>query len=278
MAVVKPLVAPRVSTEGPNIPAWSNDPTMDSLFGQYLQPPTAPVPVSPITNAPTLQPYQTSQPGASYLDTWRQTAIADADADRANSTNASIYDKQMKQYNDNIKAIAGAGGGGGGGAGGSWGKGTGSGMGVSAYGWKGNTGVAGTKGSGYMGMQPEFWNRLQAAFNDMQKAGLGKPGVTDGWRSLAAQYDVKRRKGNLAATPGRSIHGLGLAADLNLNPRQQRWLEANAGRYGIRRLQSEAWHWQLLPALWNNRNKGNNYVSPQASRGTTSYYSTKQTG
>jgi LAS superfamily LD-carboxypeptidase LdcB len=50
----------------------------------------------------------------------------------------------------------------------------------------------------------------------------------------------------MAATPGRSQHGLGLAADLSLSKSQQKWLEANGAKYGIRRLASESWHWQKV--------------------------------
>jgi hypothetical protein len=127
---------------------------------------------------------------------------------------------------------------------------TGGGWGPSAYGYHGTTGLSQNKGSAKYGLQPQFWSDLSAAFSAMKSAGLGTPGVTDGFRSLAGQYDVKRRKGPLAATPGNSVHGLGLAADLNLSPAQQRWLERNGAKFGIGRLPSEPWHFQLLPGAY----------------------------
>ena len=123
------------------------------------------------------------------------------------------------------------------------------GFGADAYGvGKGQkTGLAHQKGSAPYGLQSPFWNALQRANADMKKAGLGTFGITDGWRSYAAQVAVKKKKGSLAATPGRSVHGLGFAADLRLSKKQLRWLEQNGHRYGIARLPSESWHWQYTP-------------------------------
>ena len=121
------------------------------------------------------------------------------------------------------------------------------GWGPSAYGVTGRTGLANQKGAAPYGLQSPFWNALQRANADMKAAGLGSFGITDGWRSYAAQVAVKKKKGNLAATPGRSVHGLGYAADLRLSRAQQKWLEKNGHRYGIARLPSESWHWQYTP-------------------------------
>lgn len=123
---------------------------------------------------------------------------------------------------------------------------TGSGMGLGSYGVT-RSGLASQRGSAPYGFQTPMWQALTGAFSAMKAAGLGTPGITDGWRSYEAQVDVKRRKGKLAATPGRSVHGIGMAADLNLNSAQQRWLEANGAKYGLYRLASEPWHWQLRP-------------------------------
>lgn len=130
-------------------------------------------------------------------------------------------------------------------------KGVGSG-GVNAYGWRGNTGVAQTKGSAPYGFQTQMWRALQSA-NAAMKKELGKGfSISDGWRSYQAQVDLKRRKPNLAATPGRSIHGLGLAADINLNSKQKRWLFENGAKFGIYApmKSKEPWHWQLIPSRW----------------------------
>jgi len=74
-------------------------------------------------------------------------------------------------------------------------------------------------------------------------------GITDSYRSYAAQVDVAERKGlysqgGLAATPGTSPHGWGIALDLDLNSQAQAWMRANAGRYGfVEDTPREPWHW-----------------------------------
>ncbi len=85
----------------------------------------------------------------------------------------------------------------------------------------------------------------------------GKLCVTDSYRSYAEQVDVFRRKPTLAATPGRSQHGWGLAVDLcggvqNFGSEAHRWMQLNAPQYGwvhppwARQGGSkpEAWHWE----------------------------------
>ena len=124
--------------------------------------------------------------------------------------------------------------------------------GAKAYGWNGATGTAGTKGSGPYGFQPEMWAALVKANTAMAAAGLGNFSITDGWRSYDAQVDVKKRKPNYAATPGRSIHGLGYAADLKLTKAQQQWLYANGAKYGLyfgAGYSKEPWHLQLMSSL-----------------------------
>lgn len=79
-------------------------------------------------------------------------------------------------------------------------------------------------------------------------------GITDAYRPLADQIRLKRQKGRLAATPGRSNHGWGLAFDLSdagrsltRGSRAFQWLAANAPRFGIfGPLASpfEMWHWE----------------------------------
>lgn len=98
------------------------------------------------------------------------------------------------------------------------------------------------------------------ALNTAYRAQFGRDiCVTDSYRSLASQIDVKKRKPGLAAKPGTSKHGLGIALDLgcgiqNFNTPQYRWMDANAPRYGwvnpdwARPGGSgplEAWHWQM---------------------------------
>jgi hypothetical protein len=76
-------------------------------------------------------------------------------------------------------------------------------------------------------------------------------GVTDSYRSYDAQVDVANRKGlysqgGLAAKPGTSDHGLGLALDLDLDTKALSWMRANAGRFGfVEDTPRESWHWKF---------------------------------
>src|SRR5688572_15836815 len=78
-------------------------------------------------------------------------------------------------------------------------------------------------------------------------------GITDSYRPYAEQVDLVRRKGlyskgGLAAKPGTSDHGWGMAVDLDLNSRAQAWMRANAARYGFREdTPREPWHWAYSP-------------------------------
>jgi len=95
-----------------------------------------------------------------------------------------------------------------------------------------------------------MWNALNRANAALSSAGLGKFGITDGWRSYESQVALKKKKPKLAATAGRSVHGLGLAADLRLTNAQYQWLLKNGASYGLVNLPSESWHWQLAPSQW----------------------------
>jgi hypothetical protein len=78
-------------------------------------------------------------------------------------------------------------------------------------------------------------------------------GVTDSYRPYDVQVDLVRRKGlysegGLAAVPGTSDHGWGIAVDLDLDSRAQAWMRANAGRYGfVEDVPREPWHWAYRP-------------------------------
>ena len=91
-----------------------------------------------------------------------------------------------------------------------------------------------------------------AAFLDLRAAARRDGvtiGVTDSYRSFDAQVDVARRKGlysqgGLAAQPGTSQHGWGLAVDLDLDARAQAWMRTNASRFGfVEDTPREPWHW-----------------------------------
>jgi len=96
------------------------------------------------------------------------------------------------------------------------------------------------------------------ALSAARRAATGQPlCVTDSYRSYAGQVDVFRRKPSLAATPGRSQHGWGLALDLcggveRFGTEAHQWMWANAPSYGWIHptwaqpggSRPEAWHWE----------------------------------
>ncbi len=100
------------------------------------------------------------------------------------------------------------------------------------------------------------FNQLSQAFSE----AFGTPlTVTDSYRTLAGQIDVAARKPGLAARPGTSRHGLGIAVDLgggvqNATSAQHLWMDRNAALYGWinpawaqnRSGQFEPWHWEYV--------------------------------
>lgn len=105
-----------------------------------------------------------------------------------------------------------------------------------------------------------------AAFSDLQAAAQRDGvtvGVTDSYRSFGGQVDVARRKGlysqgGLAAQPGTSQHGWGLAVDLcggvqDFGSAAHAWMRAQAPAFGwvhpawarADGSKPEAWHWEF---------------------------------
>ncbi len=98
------------------------------------------------------------------------------------------------------------------------------------------------------------------ALSRARQAATGAPlCVTDSYRSYPAQVDVFKRKPGLAATPGRSQHGWGLAVDLcggveRFGSEAHVWMQLNAPRYGwihpgwagASGSRPEAWHWEYV--------------------------------
>lgn len=83
--------------------------------------------------------------------------------------------------------------------------------------------------------------------------------VTDGYRTLGEQQQLRRAKPGLSARPGTSEHGWGLAVDLacgvqSFRSEQHAWLVENARTYGwvlptwAQRGGSkpEPWHWEFV--------------------------------
>ncbi|WP_305789341.1 M15 family metallopeptidase [Symbioplanes lichenis] len=78
-------------------------------------------------------------------------------------------------------------------------------------------------------------------------------GITDSYRPYEEQVDLARRKGlysqgGLAAKPGTSEHGWGMATDLDLDGKALKWMRANADKYGfVENVPRESWHWAYKP-------------------------------
>jgi LAS superfamily LD-carboxypeptidase LdcB len=98
--------------------------------------------------------------------------------------------------------------------------------------------------------------RMNVAYREAFGTDLS---ITDSYRSLAAQVVTKAAKGGLAAVPGTSNHGWGLAIDLGggansyASP-QYAWFKANAALFGWHhptymdeggRGPHEPWHWEF---------------------------------
>ncbi|WP_106264645.1 MULTISPECIES: M15 family metallopeptidase [Isoptericola] len=84
--------------------------------------------------------------------------------------------------------------------------------------------------------------------------------ITDSYRSYASQVATKAAKGYLAAVPGHSNHGWGVAVDLgdgveSFGTAQYDWLRENAPAFGWDNpgwaradgRKPEAWHWEYTP-------------------------------
>lgn len=76
--------------------------------------------------------------------------------------------------------------------------------------------------------------------------------ITDSYRTFDQQVDLASRKGlyelgGLAAVPGTSQHGWGMAVDVIVDddPRVKSWLNENAHRYGwVSDVAREPWHYE----------------------------------
>ena len=106
-------------------------------------------------------------------------------------------------------------------------------------------------GTGHKLWAPAAEN-LNRMIEDAERDGV-TIGITDSYRPYAEQVDLARRKGlysqgGLAAKPGTSEHGWGMATDLDLNNRALSWMRKNAGNYGfVMNVPRENWHWAYKP-------------------------------
>ncbi len=99
------------------------------------------------------------------------------------------------------------------------------------------------------------------ALNAAYQERFGVPlEISDSYRSLREQRILRSQKPGLAARPGTSEHGFGLAVDLNggvesYYSKQHKWMRANAPRYGWElpkwardgNGREEPWHWEYTP-------------------------------
>ncbi|QAY71907.1 hypothetical protein ET471_14825 [Xylanimonas protaetiae] len=99
------------------------------------------------------------------------------------------------------------------------------------------------------------FERLNIAF----RARFGHDiSITDSYRSFEGQLAARRNRGHLAATPGTSLHGWGIAVDLGsginrFGTATHRWMRENAPKFGwelppwARQNGSkpEPWHWEF---------------------------------
>jgi len=65
------------------------------------------------------------------------------------------------------------------------------------------------------GLDPEFMKRLKGLADEYYQITGKVMRVSDAFRSYQEQVDLKKRKPTLAATPGYSMHGYGLAVDID---------------------------------------------------------------
>ena len=93
---------------------------------------------------------------------------------------------------------------------------------------------------------------LERLMADAAASGV-RIGITDSYRSFDSQVDVARRRGlyqngGLAAVPGTSAHGWGMATDHDLDASALEWMRENAHKYGfVEDTPREPWHWGYRP-------------------------------
>ncbi len=120
----------------------------------------------------------------------------------------------------------------------------------------GNGQIPATALSTIEGTAHRLWAPAARSFEEMRTAAAGDGvtiGITDSYRSYDAQVDVAARKGlysqgGLAAVPGTSNHGWGMALDLDLDATAQAWMREHADEYGfVEAVPREPWHWEYHP-------------------------------
>jgi hypothetical protein len=104
------------------------------------------------------------------------------------------------------------------------------------------------------GTSQQLWAPAARSFEAMRAAAAADGvtiGITDSYRSYAAQVDVAARKGlysqgGLASVPGTSNHGWGMALDLDSSALT--WMRQHGAEYGfVGDVPRESWHWDYHP-------------------------------
>lgn len=102
------------------------------------------------------------------------------------------------------------------------------------------------KGASLEGLHPEMMVRLKAMSEEYHKITGKTINVSDGFRTYQQQTELKQRKGQLAAPPGRSMHGYGLAVDMDTNTAEDLAHRGLFTKYGLTRpISNEPWHVEL---------------------------------
>lgn len=101
-----------------------------------------------------------------------------------------------------------------------------------------------------------LWAPAADSFDALRRAAARDGvtiGITDSYRTYDTQVDLVRRKGlysqgGLAAAPGTSRHGWGIALDLKLDASAQAWMRTHAAEFGFHEnVAREPWHWEYEP-------------------------------
>ncbi|HEU4491101.1 MAG TPA: M15 family metallopeptidase [Jiangellales bacterium] len=116
-------------------------------------------------------------------------------------------------------------------------------------------------GGGHL-LRPDAAAAYLALSEAYQEARGSAPCLTDSYRSLATQLDLAARKPGLAARPGTSEHGWGVAVDLGCGVEvatsaAHHWMLEHADTYGWVNpawaqpggSRPEPWHWEFVPDL-----------------------------
>lgn len=110
--------------------------------------------------------------------------------------------------------------------------------------------------SAISGTNHSLWAPAARSFEALRSAAAAdgvQIGITDSYRTLDTQKELVRTKGlysqgGLAAEPGTSRHGWGMAVDLSLDSNALSWMRENAGKYGfVEETPREPWHWGYHP-------------------------------